>query len=309
MGIIIRKAKSEECSVLTDISFAAKHVWNYPEKYFETWKEELTITEEYIQRNTVRVAEMEGTILGYYSIVENKQDFWAGKVFVMAGHWLEHIFIRPDCIGKGIGTRLIKDIQKNCRNLGVKKIYIFSDPHANGFYHKMRADYVKESLSSIEGRTVSLFEMIIEPVGGKALENFEYQEMTIEDYDQAYQLWWEIEGIGLSEADSRDNIQKFLQRNQGLCFVCKDGETLAGTVLAGHDGRRGHIYHLAVAPKFRMRGIAKRLMDRCFKQLRKEGITKCHLFVFSDNEPGKNFWIRNGWTKREDITVFSKDSK
>jgi maltose O-acetyltransferase len=51
MEIIIRKARPEECVTLTDISFAAKHFWNYPEKYFETWKEELTITKEYIRRN------------------------------------------------------------------------------------------------------------------------------------------------------------------------------------------------------------------------------------------------------------------
>jgi maltose O-acetyltransferase len=140
-------------------------------KYFETWKEELTITKEYIRRNIVQVAETGETILGYYSIVENEQDFWVGKVFVRAGYWLEHIFIRTEFIGKGIGTQLIGDVQKACQNLGVKKLYIFSDPHANGFYHKMGADYVKESPSSIEGRTVSLFEMIIEPVGGEALEN------------------------------------------------------------------------------------------------------------------------------------------
>ena len=79
----------------------------------------------------------------------------------MKGYWLEHIFIRPEFIRKGIGTQLIRDVQKTCKELGIKRIYIFSDPNAKGFYEKIGADYIKESPSSIEGRTVSLFEMKI----------------------------------------------------------------------------------------------------------------------------------------------------
>jgi maltose O-acetyltransferase len=161
MKVIIRKAFPEENEVLTEISFASKHFWNYPEDYFEVWKAELTITSEYIQKNILNIAEQDDKILGYYSLVKNNRDFWAGRVFVMKGYWLEHIFIRPEFIRKGIGTQLIRDVQKTCKELGIKRIYIFSDPNAKGFYEKIGADYIKESPSSIEGRTVSLFEMKI----------------------------------------------------------------------------------------------------------------------------------------------------
>jgi maltose O-acetyltransferase len=161
MKVIIRKAFPEENEVLTEISFASKHFWNYPEDYFEVWKAELTITSEYIQKNILNIAEQDDKILGYYSLVKNDRDFWAGRVFVMKGYWLEHIFIRPEFIRKGIGTQLIRDVQKTCKELGIKRIYIFSDPNAKGFYEKIGADYIKESPSSIEGRTVSLFEMKI----------------------------------------------------------------------------------------------------------------------------------------------------
>ncbi|MCL6591970.1 MAG: GNAT family N-acetyltransferase [Firmicutes bacterium] len=77
----------------------------------------------------------------------------------MEGYWLEHIFIRPEFIGKGIGSQLILHAQKKCKDLGIERIYIFSDPNATGFYHKIGAHYIKESPSSIEGRTVSLFEI------------------------------------------------------------------------------------------------------------------------------------------------------
>jgi GNAT superfamily N-acetyltransferase len=161
MDVTIRKAKPEECNILTDISFASKRFWNYPEAYFDVWKKELTITAAYVQKNIVNVAEIKGAILGYYSIIKNEKDMWVGKVFIREGHWLEHFFIRPEFIGKGLGTQLIKNIQEACKEVGIKKIYIFSDPNAKGFYTRIGADYIQESPSSIEGRTVCFFEMKI----------------------------------------------------------------------------------------------------------------------------------------------------
>ncbi|CUH97381.1 hypothetical protein P22_3509 [Propionispora sp. 2/2-37] len=161
MTSIVREADLSESHILTDISFAAKRYWNYPKAYFEIWKDELTITPEYIQNNKVCVAEVDGRVVGYFSLVEVKRDFWAGRVFVNAGFWLEHIFIQPEYIGRGIGTQLINYLEAMCRELGVDKVRIFSDPNANGFYDKMSARYLGESPSSIEGRTVSLYELDI----------------------------------------------------------------------------------------------------------------------------------------------------
>src|SRR5690554_6199749 len=117
MDVSIRKAVREDSNVLTDISFKSKRYWNYPEEYFEIWKDELTIKDSYILDNTVYVAEANDEIIGYYSIVEVKNDFWAGEVFVMKGFWLEHIFILPEYIGKGIGTKLINHAIQTCKPL------------------------------------------------------------------------------------------------------------------------------------------------------------------------------------------------
>lgn len=161
MTSIVREAVLDESQILTDISYAAKRYWNYPKEYFEIWKDELTITPEYIQSNKVFVAEVDEQVVGYFSLVEVKNDFWAGKVFVKAGFWLEHIFIQPEYIGRGIGTQLINYLEVMCSELGIDKVRIFSDPNANGFYDKMNARYVGESPSSIEGRMVSLYELDI----------------------------------------------------------------------------------------------------------------------------------------------------
>ena len=121
----------------------------------------MTISADYIIKNTVYVAVVDDEIAGYYSIVNNPEDFWAGKVFVMKGYWLEHLFIKPSLIKKGIGSLLIQHLIRRCKELEISKILIFADPNSKGFYTKMGADLIQESPSSIEGRMVYLFELKI----------------------------------------------------------------------------------------------------------------------------------------------------
>jgi len=75
------------------------------------------------------------------------------------------------------------------------------------------------------------------------MNNFVFHEMAINDYEKAITLWQKTAGLGLSGADSREGIRVFLKRNPGLSFVCVEGERLIGTILGGHDGRRGYIVH------------------------------------------------------------------
>lgn len=130
-------------------------------------------------------------------------------------------------------------------------------------------------------------------------------ELEISDYPEIFALWSSTPGMGLSQADSRENIDKFFQRNHGLSFCFREEGKIVGTVLCGHDGRRGYIYHVTVAEAFRGRGIGKLLVEKSLSGLNQEGIQKCHLFVFSDNEIGNNFWKATGWTRRDDIFVYS----
>jgi ribosomal protein S18 acetylase RimI-like enzyme len=133
-------------------------------------------------------------------------------------------------------------------------------------------------------------------------------QMQIEDYNYIYKLWSSTPGIGLSDADRYESIHKFLKRNKELSYVCRYKNRIIGTILCGHDGRRGYIYHVTVAEKYRERGIGQALVNKSLEQLKKEGIDKCHLFVFADNAIGKVFWTSSGWTLREDIFVYSKST-
>jgi ribosomal protein S18 acetylase RimI-like enzyme len=137
--------------------------------------------------------------------------------------------------------------------------------------------------------------------------NIAVVEFTIDAYEDVYNLWEACDGIGLSSADSRTSIQIYLERNPGLSLIAYDGRTLVGTILCGHDGRRGYIHHLAVRADYRLQGIGRLLVDKSVQALEKSGIKKCHLFIFHDNISGIQFWENIGWTYRQDIGVVSKN--
>ena len=135
----------------------------------------------------------------------------------------------------------------------------------------------------------------------------ELYDLNIEFYDQVVELWRQCEGIGLSNADSLENISAYIERNPGMSFVATaDGEVI-GAVLSGHDGRRGYIHHLGVRPDWRNLGVAHQLVEKCLTALEAAGIQKCHLFIFTDNEEGMAFWRAIGWTPREELKIVSKN--
>ncbi|MCL2050807.1 MAG: GNAT family N-acetyltransferase [Lachnospiraceae bacterium] len=131
------------------------------------------------------------------------------------------------------------------------------------------------------------------------------RQMKIEDYNGVYALWKGIKGFSLrSIDDSYDGIKKFLRRNPETCVVHETNGRITGSILCGHDGRRGYFYHVSVAEEARMRGVGKEMVKYCADALRKEGITKISLIAFRHNIIGNAFWEKIGWTKREDLNFY-----
>lgn len=131
------------------------------------------------------------------------------------------------------------------------------------------------------------------------------RNMTIEDYDGVYQLWMSIKGFAIrSIDDSREGVERFLWRNPGTSVVAADGGRIVGSILCGHDGRRGCLYHVCVHEDYRMRGIGKRMVVHCMNALEKEHISKVSLIAFTRNDIGNAFWKGIGWTKREDLNYY-----
>lgn len=127
----------------------------------------------------------------------------------------------------------------------------------------------------------------------------------IEDHSAAMTLWLQTEGVGVSDADSLENIAAFLIRNPGLSWVASSAGQMVGTILCGHDGRRGLIHHLAVSPAFRQQQVGTRLVREALRGLRGAGIQKCHFLVFRDNARAHAFWLAVGAQERVSLGLFS----
>lgn len=117
--------------------------------------------------------------------------------------------------------------------------------------------------------------------------------MTPDDYDAVHACWMACTCMGLNTIDnSREGIIRYLERNPNTCFVDEQEGTITGAILAGHDGRRGYIYHTAVNP--------------ALHALANEGIIKVALVAFSRNDAGNAFWESLGFTARGNLTYRNK---
>ena len=132
-----------------------------------------------------------------------------------------------------------------------------------------------------------------------------YRPFAKSDYPMARALWEVTPGVGLSAADEANAIEAYLDRNPNMSFVAIDGSMLVGTILCGHDGRRGLIHHLVTTSSHRRKGIARSLLRMGLRALHYAKIDKCHLLVFRANTDGHTFWHSVAAQERTDLSLFS----
>ena len=208
------------------------------------------------------------------------------------------IFVRPDCQGRGVGKAIVETLERDPFALRAKRIEIPASITGLPFYLKMGYSYKNGIAEPDEERLYRL---------EKSRKTI-IRVMNTEDYDRVYALWMSCKNMGFNNLDdSRQGIEKYLKRNPSTCFVAEQGDAIVGVVLAGHDGRRGFIHHMAVAEHCRRQGIATDLLDQALAALKEEGINKAALLVFNRNEAGNVFWERQGFTVRDDVTYRNKE--
>ena len=130
----------------------------------------------------------------------------------------------------------------------------------------------------------------------------EIRVMIEKDYASAYQLWVSYPDMVLDSLDnSEEEIVRFLKRNPETCLVALEDESFIGTMLIGTDGYRAYIYHVAVHPYFRRKGVGRALVEQALSAVKRLGIHKVSLVVFERNELGNRFWQELGFSVRNDL--------
>lgn len=171
-------------------------------------------------------------------------------------------------------------------------------PPPNGTWERVLNGFAKVAVNGVNSRE-----------SRKGEKNMKQQDkirsMTIDDFAQVHALWMQISGFGIrSVDDSREGIERFLNRNPGCSVVAERDGQIIGSILCGHDGRRGCLYHVCVHPDFRKQGIGKAMVVFAMEALKKEKINKVSLIAFTQNDIGNAFWKEIGWTKREDLNYY-----
>jgi GNAT superfamily N-acetyltransferase len=137
----IIRATPDDAIVLTDIAFTAKRHWGYPENWIEQWRNILTITPEFIASHETYTARERGEIVGFYALLPEGSDLR-----------LEHLWILPEAINRGVGRTLFQHALERSSALGFAALQIESDPNAVGFYERMGARRVGQTITELDGQ-------------------------------------------------------------------------------------------------------------------------------------------------------------
>jgi len=151
MQVEIRRAHPEEAGTLTEIAHAAKRHWGYPESWIQQWQPDLTITPDFIANNEVFVAIAGQQIAGCCALV-------------MTGSLaeIEHMWIRPEHMGGGVGRALFDHAKARAAEKGATALELSADPNAEGFYERMGAKRIGEVRADMGGQSRVLPRMKIE---------------------------------------------------------------------------------------------------------------------------------------------------
>lgn len=128
------------------------------------------------------------------------------------------------------------------------------------------------------------------------------------DYESVYELWTTIEkGVHVGRSDTLAEIEKKISRDPDLFLVAESDGAIIGSVIGGYDGRRGLIYHLAVAASFRGKGIGSSLMGEVESRLRAKGCLKCYLLVVEGNLEAEKYYQQRGWQPMDTVRLYGKE--
>ena len=144
-------ARPEEAARLSEIAFAAKRHWGYPDHWIESWRDILTVKPEFIASHETFSAVVNGQSVGFYALGQKD-----GRMDLL------HMWVLPDWMGNGVGRSLFYHALERTKALGFRELEIESDPNAEGFYQHLGARRVGVSVHTVEQQRRELPVLIYE---------------------------------------------------------------------------------------------------------------------------------------------------
>lgn len=149
MDVTIRRARPSEADALNDLIMRSKAHWGYDPALLEAWRPDLMLDPATIAERSVYCAEdtLTGALIGVSHLYQLNDEEVS----------LEHLFVEPDAIGKGVGAALWRHAVSWAASREAHAIIVVADPNARPFYERMGAVVVGWDESAIvPGRRLPL---------------------------------------------------------------------------------------------------------------------------------------------------------
>ena len=154
---MIRRATTDDTTILTNLAHDAKSYWGYPEDWIKRWQHELTVSEDFVKENEVYVCVSEGEVHGFYSLILRGEKAE-----------LEHLWVAPQHIGTGVGKELFLHAMRHAASRDVSEVELSADPNAEGFYKKMGAHRIGDVRADMDENPRTLPRMSITLTSSKS---------------------------------------------------------------------------------------------------------------------------------------------
>ena len=150
--LVPRAAAPSDAQPLTALIRRAKAHWGYPKEWLDAWHRELVISPDYIRQQRVVLLAARGEIAGFFGL----------ELRSPLAH-LEHLWVEPAEIRRGIGRKLLTMACADAKDKGYRTIELVADPNAESFYLHHGAIRVGEVHTAVLGTARVLPRMQLDP--------------------------------------------------------------------------------------------------------------------------------------------------
>lgn len=133
-----------------------------------------------------------------------------------------------------------------------------------------------------------------------------FRSARLDDVPTVLAFWRGAAEDAHRPSDSADALRRLVERDPEALWLAVDGREIVGSLIAGWDGWRFHLYRLAVAPTHRRRGVAQRLLSAAEQRFAEHGATRIDAMVLDENTEAHGFWQAAGYVPQDEWSRWVK---